>query len=190
LTGHGIVVALATSKRLLGGRHLLIAILSLLVVLIMVPAMNMGFSARDVREDIVAIERDGRGFIEMPLPGFMGELPALMQEAMQENMQDMLGVSRTQTTRVLISLDSAYERPWRLPGPPGEGHPQVVYRLWLRDTEAIHFPRAVAPAFLRELAQDERYLMPGAAEDARVFEIRYTPNLRVVVEAVPVSDFS
>jgi len=61
-----------------------------------------------------------------------------------------------------------------------------VYRVTAGEIGRLHFPRELSPAVLMEFAQDERYQVAGQSPYFRQFEVQKTPNLNLVVSAVPV----
>ena len=51
----------------------------------------------------------------------------------------------------------------------------------------VYFPRSLSLAYLQELAAGEEYQPPTAVAGMRHFQLTYTPNLQLVVEAVPIT---
>jgi len=99
-----------------------------------------------------------------------GDLAAIEQEALL-------------VTRVSTNVNTAHERPWRLLGT----ETPTVYRLTFSGEPGfLHFPMAVEPGVLRERFRGAEYQFFGYEADIRVLEIRYTPNLHIVVEVTPV----
>ena len=52
----------------------------------------------------------------------------------------------------------------------------------------VYFPQSLDPTALNEMAAGEEYQLSGHAASLRMFEIRYTPNLQIIVDARPIPD--
>jgi len=162
------LLCFAGAKGILGIRHLLFATVGIVFVFVTIFGLP-SISARAIREDIRSIERNERG----------AGIPATSMEfLMHEMWHDHQGIRRLGVRRV--NLDPEALAPPLSSGRHPTLAPRVVYRSSLADEPyALYFPRAFAPAYLRNLAE-------GEAEGVQLFEIRYTPNLLVVVEARPI----
>ncbi|MCL2569171.1 MAG: hypothetical protein FWE12_07055 [Oscillospiraceae bacterium] len=66
----------------------------------------------------------------------------------------------------------------------GEYRPLYVVRR--EPIGRIYFPRPLSPTDLKAMAASNVYQHPGRSADFRLFEIRFTPNTHIVVEAHPV----
>jgi len=84
-----------------------------------------------------------------------------------------------------ITLDGEFERLWFFDGPSSSRHPYTVYRMHTNERLAVHYPFAIAPALIREILDAPEFQVPGYGPRFRVYEIRYTPNFRIVVEIIP-----
>jgi len=101
--------------------------------------------------------------------------------------EDLEAIEQNQLYSVVRTIDitTSHESPRTLPGILSSRHPYRLYRMWIPDEPHIFYPHALAPALIRErLAQDE-YRISHNQEYVRMYEVRFTPNFRVVVEVIP-----
>jgi len=174
LVGNVLLIRFGRAKGLLVMKHLAFALAGFILVLSVVIVVNVSTPTRAVQDDIRAIARHER---DSALQRNAVEQLAL--ESLQTRIiQNRISTRHIGTIVVPISADQAMTRLSHMPGPSSAIHPTawpwVIHRVSLNEAPyAVYFSRALAG----ELEQ----LVRNGTEDEQLFEIRYTPNLRLVL---------
>jgi len=65
-----------------------------------------------------------------------------------------------------------------------------LYVIRHNELGRIYFPRSLSPSALREHSESEIFQIPEAAPGTRMFALAVTPQLQIVVDAIPIEKFS
>lgn len=170
LIGNMLIIWFGRAKWLLAMKHLAFALAGVVLILVVVIIVSVSTPTREVQDDIRAIAWD-----EEYDPTLSWTDPERLARTWFQTHMDM-PLIRTEVVRIRPGQNLLFTH---LPAPPSVIHPPVmpwvVHRVLLEEAPyVIYFPRV----FIREL----ELLLQDRTEDAQAVEVRYTPNLRLVLE--------
>jgi len=124
------------------------------------------------------------GFFAVSMNSFDGSIPAMIQEVKDDIAAIESGELLTSTYYIRLSWENYY----RSSSLRDMGEYRPLYVVNSDSVGSIYFPESLGPARLKETTLDINYRLTGQVEDARIFEISFTPNYHVVVNAAPLSN--
>ena len=108
-------------------------------------------------------------------------IPAMFIQASQ----DIAAIENGQLVTADYQIHLTWEDYYRLASLRDFGEYEPLYVVRAETIGRIYFPRELSPDVLKGMAAGEEYQLPDAVQGTRQFVIKYTPNLHIVVDAIP-----
>jgi len=100
--------------------------------------------------------------------------------------KDIAAIESDELSSMTYQFNLSWENFYRTASLQDLGGYKPLYVVRSGGDGRIYFPRSLSLAVLREIAAGEEYQLAGTTAGMRRFELRYTPNLNLVVYATPV----
>ena len=117
----------------------------------------------------------GLMFLEEDVPGLM-----------RDTEKDIAAIESGELSSMTYQFHLNWQNFYRTASLQDFGEYRPLYVVRSGADGRLYFPRSLSFDVLKEVAAGEEYQLTGTAQGMRRFELRYTPNLNLVVYAVPV----